>query len=181
MFTWLEGLVEWIGNWVPAILIIPKTHAGVKFKWGSVVVPLDAGVHIYWPIVTSVLMHPVVRHTHDLESQALMTKDGHNVLVQVAVVCEIHDIVAALADNYDILETVGDVSRGTITECIFNHNLDDLRQDFPRVREGLEGEIGETLNEYGLTVLEVKITELSTCQTIKHAGVPVVAAAPSDS
>lgn len=181
MFDWVNGLFEWIANWFPSLEIIPKTHAGVKFKWGSVVVPLDAGVHVYWPLVSTVLTYPVVRHTHDLECQALMTKDGYDIRIKVAVVCEIHNIVAALADNYDVNETVGDVSRGTIAECIFNLELDLLRENFPSVRQGLEEEIGETLNEYGVTVLEVKITELSTCQTIKHAGVQVVEADPSDS
>lgn len=174
MFGWVNSLFEWFGNWFPTLTIIPKTHAGVKFKWGKVVVPLKSGVHIFWPIVTSVLMHPVVRHTHELASQALMTKDGYDILIKVAVVCEIHDIVSALADNYDVYETVGDVSRGTVTECIFTHELDELRTHFIEVREGLEKAIGEVLNDYGITVLEVKIMELSQCQTIKHSGVAVV-------
>ncbi|MHA2218512.1 MAG: SPFH domain-containing protein [Candidatus Hodarchaeales archaeon] len=171
MFQWLGNLLEWFASWIPRVIIVNKTHAGVKFRWGKVVIPLDAGVHIYWPIVTDIMQYPVVRHTHDLECQALMTKDGYDIRIKVAVVCEIHNIVAALADNYDVNDTVGDVTRGTIAECIFIHDLEELRVNFLKIRESLEKIIGKVLNDYGITVLEVKITELSKCRTLKHAGV----------
>jgi regulator of protease activity HflC (stomatin/prohibitin superfamily) len=100
MFQWLGNLLEWFASWIPRVIIVNKTHAGVKFRWGKVVIPLDAGVHIYWPIVTDIMQYPVVRHTHDLECQALMTKDGYDIRIKVAVVCEIHNIVAALVYFY---------------------------------------------------------------------------------
>jgi hypothetical protein len=121
--------------------------------------------------------YPIKRHTHDFECQSLTTTDGVDIIISVAVVCEIYDILAALAENYDIGETVSDVTRGTVAEVILSHTYEKITGEFHKMRETLESEIGEALGSYGVTVLEVKIMELSKCQTFRVAGVAAISQA----
>jgi regulator of protease activity HflC (stomatin/prohibitin superfamily) len=170
MFEWLGNLMEWFGAWIPRLLIICRTHGGVKFRHGHDAIALESGLHLYWPLVTEVMEYPVKRHTHEFDCQSLTTTDDVDIIISVAVVCEVYDILAALAENYDINDTVSDVTRGTIAEVILSHTFEQITGEFHKVRETLESEIGEALSVYGITVLEVKIMELSKCQTFRVAG-----------
>jgi len=170
MFEWLNSLLEWFGSWFPRLVIINYTHAGVKFRHGHNAIPLEAGLHWYWPLVTEVFVYPRKRTTYDFESQSLTTTDGTDIIISVAVVGEIHDILAALAENFDIGDTIGDVTRGVIAEVILSHTFEEITKGFQKVRMTLESEIGEALSGYGVTVLEVKIMELSKCQTVRVVG-----------
>jgi regulator of protease activity HflC (stomatin/prohibitin superfamily) len=49
--AWLNDLMTWLGRWVPRIILIRATHAGVLFGRGGSVMELHPGVHVYWPIV----------------------------------------------------------------------------------------------------------------------------------
>lgn len=168
-----EFLLQFIGfmlAWVPRLIVVNSTHAGVKFKCGKTPIAMSPGLHWYWPVVTEWVQYPIVRHTHDFECQSLTTTDGVDIIISVAVVCEIHDILAALAENHEINDTVGDVTRGVIAEIILSHSFKDITTNFHGILKSMESEIGESLNVYGVTVLAVKIMELSKARTIRLAG-----------
>jgi regulator of protease activity HflC (stomatin/prohibitin superfamily) len=166
MFDWLNGLFTWFANWIPQLIIVPSTHEGVKFRHGKHVIRMKSGLHAYWPVVTTWVMYPIVRQTHDLEPQSLTTKDGVDIVISTAVVCEIHDIVLALANNFELNETIGDIARGTVAEVTLSHTFEEIFT----AHETLEEQISEALNAYGVTVLAVKIVELSRTRTIRLIG-----------
>lgn len=179
MFEWLGNLMEWFGAWFPRLVIINATHAGVKFRHGHNAIALESGLHVFWPLVTEVFQYPIKRTTYDFDCQSLTTADGVDIIISVAAVCEVNDILAALAENYEIADTIGDVTRGTIAEVILSKTFDEITKGFHQVRDTLEAEVGEALSEYGVVVLAVKIMELSKCQTIRVAGpAPIVLPVP---
>lgn len=181
MFEWLGNLMEWFGSWFPRLVIINSTHAGVKFKHGKHPIPLEPGLHVYWPLVSEVYEYPVKRTTYDFDVQSLTTTDGVDIIISVSVIGEVHNILVALAENTEISDTIGDVTRGTVAEVILSHRWNDITKGFHQVRETLESEIGEALSGYGITVLEVKIMELSKCQTIRVAGHAQIVPLPQQS
>ena len=61
---------------------------------------------------------PVTRQTHTLPTQALLTSDGRRVVVSGIVVYRIKDIVATLARNWDISDTLNDLTMVAITHVV---------------------------------------------------------------
>ena len=116
--AWIGHIVEWLGKLIPRLVIVRSTHGGVKFKRGKYAIPIKPGVCAYWPIVTEVDILPVARQTHNLPSQSLTTRDGKTIVVSGVVVYEIRDVVSALAKNWDISDTINDITMCAITQVI---------------------------------------------------------------
>ena len=86
------------------------------------------GLRVYWPLVTEVDVIPTARQTHNLPTQALTTSDGKKVVVSGVVVYRIKDIVATMARNWDVSDTLNDISMVAITKIITTHTFEYLLQ-----------------------------------------------------
>ena len=122
-FAWLGEIMNWVGKWFPRLLIVRSTHAGVRFRHGKRPEALLPGLRVYWPLVTEVDVIPTARQTHNLPTQALTTSDGKKVVVSGVVVYRIKDIVATMARNWDVSDTLNDISMVAITKIITTHTL----------------------------------------------------------
>ena len=168
-FAWIGQIVEWFGKFIPRLAIVRSTHAGVRFRHGSIAKRLGPGLHFYWPIVTEVDIMPVARQTHNLASQSLLTKDGKQVVVGGVVVYEIKDIVAALSKNWDISDTINDITMVAITEIITTHELDYL---LGHVTDEVQAKLSQVtrkkLKPFGIRVYRAALTDFSTCMVVKN-------------
>ena len=170
-FAWVSQLMEWLASFVPRIRIVRSTHAGVRFKHGKTAVAMKPGVHIFWPIVTEVEIIPVARQTHNLPSQSLLTKDGQQVVIGGVVVYAIKDIVATLSRNWDVNDTINDISMVAITEIITAHDLQYLRDHLNGdIQHQLTQVTGKQLKRYGVRVYKTALTDFSTAFVIKNIG-----------
>ena len=109
-FAWLGEIMNWVGKWFPRLVIVRSTHAGVRFRHGKKPEALLPGLRVFWPLVTEVDVIPTARQTHNLPTQALTTSDGKKVVVSGVVVYRIKDIVATMARNWDVSDTLNDIS-----------------------------------------------------------------------
>ena len=125
-FAWLGEIMNWFGKWFPRLLIVRSTHAGVRFRHGKKPEALMPGLRVYWPLVTEVDIIPTARQTHNLPTQALMTSDGKKVVVSGAVVYRIADVLATIARNWDVSDTLNDISMVAITQIVTTHSLQYL-------------------------------------------------------
>ncbi len=165
-FAWLGYIAEWLGNFIPRIKIVRSTHAGVRFKHGKDAQEMKPGIHVYWPIVTEIEVMPVARQTHNLPSQSLMTKDGKPVVVSGVVVYEIKDIVAAMSRNWDISDTINDITLIAMAEVITSHDLDFLRTNLSVVQKKLTSVTRKKLKPFGVRVFRAALTDFSICRAI---------------
>lgn len=170
-FAWLGAVMEWLGNLIPRILIVRSTHAGVKFVGGKRVVRLDPGVHVYWPAVTEVSVIPVARQTFNLVTQVLLTSDKQKVCISVVLIYKITNIVDALSNNWDINDTISDVTQMAVVKVVTEWTLDDLIRNITgRVERRLSVIARAKLKTYGVTVIRCGITDFTTCEVIKVVG-----------
>ena len=168
-FAWLGEIMNWIGKWFPRLLIVRSTHAGVRFRHGKQPRPLLPGLRVYWPLVTEVDVIPTARQTHNLPTQALTTSDGKKVVVSGVVVYRIKDIVATMARNWDVSDTLNDISMVAITKIITTHTLEYLLQHLTdEVQEKLTRETRKKLRMYGVSVFWTAFTDFSECIVIKN-------------
>jgi len=170
-FAWLGDIIQWFGRWIPHLAIIRSTHAGVKFRHGKKAVAMPPGLCFYWPLVTEIEIMPVARCTHNLPTQALMTKDGRKVVVSGVVVYKIKDIVAALARNWDVNDTINDITMCAITDVITKHDFKDIMEHITsEIQMKLTKETRHKLRAYGVQVFRTALTDFSTALVIKNIG-----------
>jgi regulator of protease activity HflC (stomatin/prohibitin superfamily) len=170
-FAWVSQLMEWLASFVPRVRIVRSTHAGVRFRHGKTAVAMRPGVHIFWPIVTEVEIIPVARQTHNLPSQSLLTKDGHQVVVGGVVIYAIKDIVATLSRNWDVNDTINDITMVAITEIITSHDLEYIQTNVSdEVQKKLTQVTGKQLRRYGVKVYKTALTDFSTAFILKNIG-----------
>ena len=170
-FTWLGDIIQWIGKLIPHIYIVRVTHAGVKFRHGKTAIEITPGVGWYWPIVTEVDIIPVARQTHNLPTQALMTNDGKKVVVSGVVVYKIKDIVKTMARNWDVSDTINDITMVAITHVITKHNFAYIMEHIcDDIQDKLTRETRSKLKQYGVQVFRTALTDFSTALVIKNIG-----------
>ena len=170
-FAWLGDIIQWIGKLFPRLMIVRSTHAGVRFKHGKNPKPIYPGLCVYWPLVTEVEVIPVARQTHNLPSQSLLTKDGKKVVVGGVVVYSIKDIVATLSKNWDVADTINDITMCAITHVITQHQFQYLVDHITdAVQAELTRETRRKLSAYGVRVYRTALTDFSTALVIKTMG-----------
>lgn len=167
-FAWIGQLAEWLGKWIPQVVLVKATHGGVKFVGGKKVVEMKPGLHVYWPIMTGYDVIPVVRQTHNLWTQVMLTKDQKPVVVGLVVTYTIYDVVKAIGRNWDVSDTINDVTQTAALVVITQWNLDDLISKINvEVRKQLTAETRRQLRRYGVSVQKCALTDFSTCRVLK--------------
>jgi len=168
---WISEIIHWFGRFIPRLVIVRATHAGVRFRRGRDAYPVPPGLHIYWPLCTEMEVIPVARQTHNLPSQALLTRDGKRVVAGGVVVYRITDIVAAISRNWDVSDTLNDISMLAITEVVTTHDLAHLLEHLTDdVQQKLTHVTRKRLRQYGVQVYRAFLTDFSECLIIRNIG-----------
>ena len=174
-FAWIGNIVEWLGRLIPRIEIVRATHAGVKFVRGRKVKKMPPGLHVYWPITTEVCQIPAARQTHNLCTQTLMTKDRQAIIIGVVVVYSITDIVQALSDNWDVSDTISDITQTAVVSVVATTDLEIILSTITeKVEHELTKATRERLKQYGVKVHKCAVTDFAPSQVIR-----VIADAPA--
>jgi regulator of protease activity HflC (stomatin/prohibitin superfamily) len=170
-FAWIGNIVEWLGNFIPRIKIVRSTHGGLRFRRGKIVKEIKPGLCVYLPLITEVDIIPVARQTHNLPSQSLLTKDGKQVVVGGVVVYSIKDVVACLSRNWDVADTINDITMLAIAEVVTKHAIAHL---LDHLTDDVQGELTRVtrrkLSPFGVRVYRTALTDFSTCMTIRNVG-----------
>lgn len=167
-FAWIGYVFEWLGKFVPRLLIVRRTHGGIKFVRGSKVVELKPGLHLYWPIMTEVVTTPVARQTHNMVTQVLMTKDKVSVVVGAVLIYEISNVVDALSNNWDISDTISDVTQMAVVNVVNAWTFDEFRSELGgKVENELSIETRKQLKPFGVKVIRCGISDFSQCRVYR--------------
>lgn len=167
-FGWIGQLVEWLGRLIPRILIVRATHAGVKFVYGSRIKRIGPGIHTYWPVVTELSILPTARQTHNLVSQVMLTRDKQPVVLSGVVIYTITDVVKAVSKNWDISDTISDITMVAIMSVISSMTLDELISKIPE--DELTAATRMRLRRFGVKVNKCTLTDFSMCRVIRLVG-----------
>jgi hypothetical protein len=69
--SFLNDLAQWLGRWVPRLVLIEPTHRGVLFGPRGATRELQPGLRVYWPITHVLVLVPVTTQSLHLCSQML--------------------------------------------------------------------------------------------------------------
>ena len=168
-FGWLGSIIEWVGQLIPRIILIPPTHAGVKFVYGNKVKVLASGLHVYWPVVTEWHTFPIVRQTNNLSAQTLMTKDNKSVIVSAIIIFSVQNIEKALVKSWCVDETVNDIAQTEIVSTITSRSMAEIRDQIDsEIKDDLTQKVHKRLVQFGINVESCALTDFSTCFTVRQ-------------
>lgn len=173
---WLGDIAQWILTLVPRLVLVRKTHAGVKFTRGRAIV-LKPGLHLVWPVWSEVEKVCVVRQTVNLPYQCLVASDGTGVVVAVTVVYTISDAMAALTGTDNLVDTVLDISHLAVKRVVQTCLTGELR-DGSIKRNGrsynldklLRKRLSLDLSTYGVSVKQAFISEIAFPLMVRMIG-----------
>jgi regulator of protease activity HflC (stomatin/prohibitin superfamily) len=179
---WINDLILWFARWLPRWELCEPTHRGVKVKGGFVssifgrtsltVQKIEPGIYWWWPVKTLVKLLPVERHSVDLPTQSIDTRDGKPIMVSAVLVIEIADIVKALTKSPDISDTIMEIGGAAATTCVACRTYSELRKDFAEgdVEEELLKEARLLLRRYGVRVVDARLLDCVKHFPIRNEG-----------
>jgi hypothetical protein len=88
--SWLNDLIQWLGRWIPRLVLIHPTHRGVRFGPSGRAVAVGPGLIVYWPITHDLIEVPVTRQSLQLCGQTLPMADDHAALIPRVTVCTLN-------------------------------------------------------------------------------------------
>ena len=166
-FGWFGRIIEYFGEFILRWQVVPVTHGGVSFVKGKKVEIIEPGIYWYWPFRTEFTIIPVVRQSIDLPNQTLTTSDSFPITIAAVIVYEITDVVKALTSQWDLDETLQDISCAAVREYTVPRTFEELRIGDDAI---LKDTIKKRLQRYGVGVRDAWVTDLAITKVITVVG-----------
>ena len=173
MFQWLSDIITALLEFIPRRVIIRNTHAGVKWRCRGEPKEMKPGFRIWWPLISEIEVIPVARQTLNTPTQALMTSDLKEVVVGGVVIYSINNIVQAIgAKNYDVDETINDITQAALVEVVPNWTLKEFLENISgKVETDLTETCRKQMRQYGIYIHRAALTDFSSARTHNLLGV----------
>jgi len=166
---WIGEAIDWLLQFLPRVTWVPPTHGAVTFTRGKKVRSYGPGLAgkwycpCWWPAWTEMHKYPIVRQTHNLPSQTLTTSDDKAITISSVIIYRISDLEKALTAQWDLEETINDISLAAMRTFVCGRSFDTLRGE-----DGseLKATIQKPLARYGVGVSEAWITDLAETRVL---------------
>ena len=124
-------------------------------------------------MISDIEVVPVARQTLGLTMQTLTTSDSKSIAVAGVVVYSINDILKAIGErNFDVDDTLAEISKAAIVAVINGWSLGDLSGDVPGIEKDLTKECRKQLRPFGVYVHRAALTDFTVCRPISLLGMP---------
>lgn len=172
-FDFINDIALWFGDFVPDWDLLPPNEGGVKFKPGGKIEILKPGhLYMYWPVTTKVVTMPIKRQTIKF-GQRLTTADDISVQVYTTVVFTVDDVIKALVETDDFDDTVAEVGEKISVKPIMSRDFEQVRKDMAEsndMRNEVTRNARSILSDFGLTVLDAFISDMTETKVFSHEG-----------
>ena len=170
-FSWIGQIWEFIVSLLPHLGLMRATHGGVKFKRGGRVTEIRPGLYWHWPIVTDVVSLPVKRQTLSLDVQTLTTKDDYTVSVNATIVFEVNDVRKALAETWDVDDTVGDVAQRSVLAAVCGRSFEQLREELTGcVAAEIKASCKRDMRQFGILIKDAFLSDCAVVTAYRVIG-----------
>jgi hypothetical protein len=165
MFQWLNDILSALLRLIPRVTVVPTTHGGIAFVRGRPRLLRSGRLRVWWPLVTELLMVPVVRQTLNLPNQVLIPADQQRpYVVSGVVVYSIRDPVKALSGVHDLDDAVRDMALVAVKGVLTEHGLGAATD------AALLKEVRSRMWGWGLDVQQVFLSDSAPCTVIRTVG-----------
>ena len=163
MFDKLITLLQEFWQQLSPIYIIDMWEKGLHLRFGKFHTISNAGLHFKIPFFDSIWKQTVVTQSIHLHPQSITSADYKNIVVRAIVrydICDTFLFLTKLAHPTDVLV---DTTMSMIREIIEERNWEDLID----VENELTTKIGFKLNQWGINVERITLTDLAEIDSIR--------------
>lgn len=165
-FSWLGQLAEWLGRFVPRVVIVQDNQALLAYVRGRRGVVTGPRLAVFWPFWTEASTYYVNEQLLTLTPQVLETSDGKTIVVQAVVTFRIVDVEKFGAEVYEaeesLGEALGEAVQGTVLACTW----EQLQGGRAAIRNKLQDLASKATERFGVAIHKVRINSMARCRVL---------------
>lgn len=156
--SFLNDLAQWLGRWIPRLVLIQPTHRGVLFGPRGGARELPPGLRVYWPITHVLIEVPVTTQSVQLSSQILPI-DGTGEIIPRVLLC-------AQAVQFRVVDAVLHSTKALHTFSLIDNRASaavarhvHLRADLQEWSAAVVADLKDELVPFGVVVERLDFTQ----------------------
>lgn len=167
--AWLNDLVQWLGRWIPRLVLVEPTHRGVLFGPRGSAKECGPGLVVYWPITHALTLVAITTQSVQINTQALPLDNDDGSLLPRVLLC-------AAAIQFRVHKPVAFATRS-----LYAHALVDNRTQAAIARhrdahhanrqawiDAALADVTTELEPFGVVVERLDITQSGTGMALKN-------------
>jgi hypothetical protein len=166
--SFLNDLAQWLGQWVPRIVLVQPTHRGVLFGSRGSARELAAGLRVYWPIAQVLVLVPVTTQSVHLCSQMLPAEATPGEIIPRVTLC-------ATAIQFRVSNAVLFATKALSPHSFIDNRTSaavarhlDKRDDLTRWAAAVVSELRGEAAPFGIEIERLDFTGFATGVAVKN-------------
>lgn len=158
--SWLNDLIQWLGRWIPRLVLIERGSARA----------VGPGLVVYWPITHALVQVPVTVQSLQLTGQVLPCTQTAGEFIPRVIVCgvsvqyRISDAVAAATRALHLHALIQNRVQAVIAEHYQPITADKARAWMATA----EAELAEILRPFGILIERLDLSQDGTGMALKN-------------
>ena len=159
-FTWLNNMIQSLGQLIPRLVLIRKTYRGILFRFNGSVMLMEPGLTWYWPLGAELRLVPVTVRVFTLDPICMQGAAITWNEIRIPTVTTVAGVIQTkvvdpmgLIKVFSISESVEGLARVAMRE-LWGANKENQAAFESAVKARLQGELGEfglEIEHFGLT------------------------------
>lgn len=161
-----DKLIEFLLRFVEDVLpftIVNQWEKGVFLQFGKFKKIVSAGLIFKIPFIHNVIKTEVITQTVHLHPQTLTTLDEKSIVLKSIIRYHVHDVKKFLLSVMHASDVLVDTTQGIIRDTVEGTNWEDLYE----VNEPLRQEVMKVVEDWGITIEKVTLTDLGIVRTYR--------------
>jgi regulator of protease activity HflC (stomatin/prohibitin superfamily) len=164
-----DRIFEFLAEWARifrCFTVVDEYQRAVILRWGKFHAEVGPGFHWLLPLcIDKVISDNVVARTKTLAAQSLVTSDGKQIVISVAVTSSINNIRKATIGVEHVDQALLDSCAGAIAETVINSSWDEIRS--PEFNERLTKPCRKNAWRYGIEIERVQLADVSISPSLR--------------
>lgn len=163
--AWLNDLVQWLGRWIPRLVLIHPTHRGVRFGPRGQAVAVGPGLVMYWPMTHELIQVAITMQSVQFVGQILHLDHGGP--IPVVAICvlnaqfEIVDPVKASTRTLHFMALIQNRAQSLVAEKWKGSMENGWIQ-------GARNQMAEEMLAYGIRLEKLEVAGLGIGMALKQ-------------
>lgn len=165
--SFLNDLAQWLGRWIPRLVLVEPTHRGVLFGPRGGTRELLPGLRVYWAITHALVLVPVTTQSVQIASQILPIESQGEMIPRVllcaaAIQFRVNDAVLSATKALHTFSLVDNRASAAISR--HSH----LRADMSAWSRAAVIDLRDELAPFGVVVERLDFTQHGTGVALKN-------------
>jgi regulator of protease activity HflC (stomatin/prohibitin superfamily) len=161
-----DKLIDVIIHFIADILpfgVVNQWEGGVYLRFGKYRKVVKPGIIFKIPFMDKIWTTEVITQTVHLQPQTLTTLDEKGIVLKSIVRYHVNDVKKFLLHVMHASDALVDTTQGIIRDTVEGINWEDLYE----VNEHLKDKVSEIVNDWGITIEKVTLTDLGIVRTYR--------------